>query len=375
MLLLRGEFKTLFRLHYAWVLFVCIFGIPTTWSVFENTYASGRYVSEAQFIVRGVTGNQIGALSSLLKTFGISRSSDDSYAVESFIVSRDALQKLNSTIDIAAVYSRSEADILTRYYSYFSEPTFESLFRYYKNQVQVVRSFETGITTLRVSAYRPEDAKKISEALLTLSEARVNEMNERSRADLMRLAEAGLMEAEQRFISSQLDLTRFRNSGLNIDLEKAAAGRVELISGLYKKLAAEEVRLQNLTEISPNSPEIRSQGQIVAALRKQAETEREKMAGSEDAIASKLGQYERLTLNKTMSENMYEFAVRSLDQARAEARRKQIYLEPIVPPNLPDVTTEPRRIRRVFTTALLSIASFLMIYLLVSGSREHLNFH
>jgi capsular polysaccharide transport system permease protein len=374
-LLLQGKFKELFRLHYALVLFVIIFTIPTGASLLYNLFASGRYVSEAQFIVRGVTSNQIGALSNILKTFGISRSNDDSYAIESYILSRDALTKLNGSIDLAGVYGGSEADFLTGYHNYIGSSSFESLFRYYEKQITVVRDFDTGITTLTVSAYRPEDAKNIAERLLALGEIRVNEMNERSRNDLLAVAESNLKEAEGEVLESQLALTRFRNLELNVDLEKAAADRVELITNLYKELAEEEVKLRQLVQNSPTSPAIASQQRNVDSIRQQADIEQGKMTGSDGAIATRLGNYQELILHKTMAESAYELATNSLDQAREEARRKQIYLEPIVKPNLPDEATEPRRIRQIFTMALLSMASFLMIYLLVSGSREHLNFH
>ncbi|MBW0365451.1 hypothetical protein [Ensifer adhaerens] len=374
-LLLQGEFRALFNRHYALVLFLLIFALPTAVAVVYATIASGRYVSEAQFIVRGVNTTQAGALSSLLRTFGLSRSNDDSYAIESYIVSREGLKNLNEVIDVGEVYSRSEADLLTRYRGYFGGETFEGLFKYYRNQLEIIRDFETGITTLTVSAYRPEDAQNIAKALLRLGEARVNEMNERSRQDLIAVAQETLREYEERLLMSQLDLTRFRTAELNVDLEKAAAGRIELVTNLYKQLAEEEVKLHQLQENAPTSPSLSNQNRMVEALRQQTEVERQKIAGSDDGLATQLGAYEQLILKKTMMENAYEAATRSLDQAREEARRKQIYLEPIVSPNLPDDPTEPRRIRLICTTALLSFAAYVMIYLLVSGSREHLNLH
>lgn len=184
MMLMRGDFGNLFRLHYALVLFAIIFVLPTFSALFYVTVASGRYVSEAQFIVRGVSSSQVGALSSLLRTFGISRSNDDSYAVENYIVSRDALRHLNDKTNVTEIYTLPEADFITRLYPKAGEGQFETLFRYYQDQVEVIRNFETGITTLKVSAYRPEDAETIARTLLSLGEARVNEMNIRSRQDL-----------------------------------------------------------------------------------------------------------------------------------------------------------------------------------------------
>lgn len=374
-LLVQGRFRELFNRHYALVLFVLIFLVPTSLSVAYACIASGRYVSETQFIVRGVNSAQAGALSSLLRTFGLSRSNDDSYAIESYILSRDALRHLDEKVDLAAVYSRPGADFMTRFRAPQGEGRFEALYRYYEDQVKVIRDFETGITTLSVSAYTAEDARQISQTLLLLGEARVNEMNERSRRDLLALTENTLKEAEARVVETQLDLTRFRISEMNVDFEKAAANRVDMLTNLFKQLAGEEVRLRQMQEASPDSPALARQKRVVSALKEQTDQEQAKLAGSSDGLAEQLGVYEPLVLKKEMAQNAYEVAVRSLNQAREEARRKQIYLEPIVKPNLPDEATEPQRIRSIFTVALLTFASYVMIYLLVSGSREHLNLH
>ncbi len=52
-----------------------------------------------------------------------------------------------------------------------------------------------------------------------------------------------------------------------------------------------------------------------------------------------------------------------VNQAREEALRKQIYLQTIVTPNLPDKATRPYRLHNIFTVALLTMASSIMIYL------------
>lgn len=374
-LLVRGQFGTLFNRHYALVLFVLVFLIPTSISIAYVSIASGRYVSEAQYIVRGVNTTQAGALSNLLRTFGLSRSNDDSYAIESYVLSRDALMQLDRKLDIKSLYSRPEADFITRYRPGWGAETFESLYKYYENQISIIRDFETGITTLSVSAYRPEDAKRILEELMAMGEMRVNEMNERSRRDLLGVAEETVRQAEARILESQLELTRFRLAGLNVDMAQAAAGRVDIVMSLIREMIAEQVTLSRLEESAPSGPAVVRQRRVVDTLRQQVEIEQGKIAGEDDGLASQLGAYEPLVLRKTMAEKAYEAATNALDQAREEARRKQIYLEPIVKPHLSDKATEPKRIYLVFTTALLTFSSFVMIYLLVSGSREHLNLH
>ena len=61
----------------------------------------------------------------------------------------------------------------------------------------------------------------------------------------------------------------------------------------------------------------------------------------------------------------------SLDQARNEAQRKQLYLERIVQPSMPDKSMEPRRIRGVLSTFLLGFILWGVLAMLFAGVREH----
>ena len=61
----------------------------------------------------------------------------------------------------------------------------------------------------------------------------------------------------------------------------------------------------------------------------------------------------------------------SLESAIQDARRQQIYLEPVVSPNLPDEATEPRRFRLIITTLTFSFTLFAMCWILFIGAKEH----
>ena len=68
---------------------------------------------------------------------------------------------------------------------------------------------------------------------------------------------------------------------------------------------------------------------------------------------------------------MLASSMSTLELARSEAQRKQLYLERIVQPNKPDSATEPRRIRNIFVTLAVSLIIWGIISLLVAGIREH----
>jgi capsular polysaccharide transport system permease protein len=60
-----------------------------------------------------------------------------------------------------------------------------------------------------------------------------------------------------------------------------------------------------------------------------------------------------------------------LDTARNEAARKQLYLERLVQPHLPDKAVEPRRMRGVVTVLLVGLVLWGVVALVVASVREH----
>jgi capsular polysaccharide transport system permease protein len=61
----------------------------------------------------------------------------------------------------------------------------------------------------------------------------------------------------------------------------------------------------------------------------------------------------------------------SLDSARNDAVRQQLYLERLVQPNMPDSAIEPRRIRSIFTTFVLGLVAWGIGSLVLASIREH----
>jgi capsular polysaccharide transport system permease protein len=80
---------------------------------------------------------------------------------------------------------------------------------------------------------------------------------------------------------------------------------------------------------------------------------------------------QRLILEKEFAVRQLSTAMTSLEQARVEAMRQQVYLERVAEPVLPDSSTEPRRLRGVLTIFLLGLVFWGIATLLISGAREH----
>src|SRR5207237_7575280 len=133
---------------------------------------------------------------------------EDTSAVQDFIMSRDAVRELEHKNDLRTLFSRPEGDFVTRFPGIlYWRKDFEALFGRYDHFVSVETDTSTGVTALRVKAYRPEDAHNLATALLNYSEQLINELNDRARRDALETARREVDRAERRISQIQTELT------------------------------------------------------------------------------------------------------------------------------------------------------------------------
>lgn len=80
---------------------------------------------------------------------------------------------------------------------------------------------------------------------------------------------------------------------------------------------------------------------------------------------------QRLTLEKTFAEQQLANSMAALEQSRIEAIRKQVYIERITKPLIPDYPQLPERVRGIITVVVLSIVFWGVLILLIAGAKEH----
>lgn len=354
------------------MLFGIIVILPTAaGAIYYGGIASKRYVSEAQYHVRGVTNHQSTGLSALLSTFGISRAADDTFAIQNFMQSRDAVRLLEERLPLRAMFSRAGADFIARFPHFWRGGSFEMLYEYFQQRVTASQDQTTGVSTLRIVSFSPEDSRAIAAALLRLGEEMVNRMNERAERDMVGNARTEAGRAEAQVVAAQADLTAFRNHELLIDPWQTSVAMLDTITKLSSDLAQTSIQIGETVSGSPSSPAIQSLRARATALQQGITAEQGKMAGNDSALAGKVSTYERLTLLRDLADKSFAGALNALDVARQEVRRQKIYIETIVEPNLPDEDTEPQRARSVLTVFVMSFAVFAMGWILLAGAKEH----
>ena len=352
--------------------FILTVVVPTLLSViYFGFIASDVYISESRFVVRSPERQTASPLGVLLTGSGFSSSQDDTYTVQDFMLSRDALKSLNDKLGIGKAFASKDVDIFGRFAGLDWDDSFEVLHSYYQKKIDIQLDAPSSITTLTVRSFTAEDAFRINQQLLEMSEALVNQLNELGRQDMIRFASSEVRNAENKAKAAGLALSDYRNKKGVIDPESQSTMELQQIAKLQDELLAAQAQLVQLQTFTKNNPQIPSMQLRVQNLRKEIDAETRQVTGGNRSLANKAAEYQRLALEREFADKQLGSALASLEQARIEAQRKQLYLERIVQPSKPDMAMEPRRIRGVLSTLVLGLIAWGVLSLLIAGVKEH----
>ena len=370
--LAAGRFLQFLRSLNLW--FWAIVGLPTLVAgVYFFGIAANLYMSKAEFLVRSPKSVQVNPIGAFLQSAGLSRSGDDSAAVADFIMSRDAVRKLERHDDLRAIFDRPGADFVTRFPGLLSlgRTDFEALYSHYKRFISVETDSGTGVTTIRVKAYRAKDAQKIAEALIGYSQQLVNRLNQQARRDAIAISQREVTRVERRLSEIQDKMTAYRVKQKMINPKTASASVLLLIQQMTTAEANARAQLAELLRDSPNSPQLPLVRARIDSLANLIAQERARLSGQSHSVVATMTEYEHLKLQQELAEKTLASAFTSLEAERLEAERQQVYLEPVAQPNLPDYPLYPER----FLNFAMVVASCLLVYalawLLVASVREH----
>ena len=354
-------------------LFVSTVVIPTFLAViYFGFIASDIYISESRFIVRSPDKQSASPFSALLKGTGFSASQDDAYTVQDYILSRDALTSLNENLNFKNAFSSSKVDIFSRFSGItFWDKSFEALYLYYQNQVEIELDADSSITTLTVKSYTAEDAYHINEQLIQMSEALVNKLNEVAKTDMISFATEEVNIAEKKAKAAALALSSYRNQKGVVDPEMQTSVELEQVVNLQNELITAQAKLAQLQAFAKDNPQIPSLQLQIKGLETEIATQTKQVVGGDQSLAKKAAQYQRLALDREFADKQLASTLASLEIARNDAQRKQLYLERIVQPNLPDKAMQPKRLRAIITAFVLGMIVWGVLAMLIAGVREH----
>ncbi|MEH0196589.1 capsule biosynthesis protein [Caulobacter sp. CCNWLY153] len=339
-------------------------------AIYYFLFAADLYESEAHFLVRAnaASASAPSGLGQMLGLGGASSAQVEARALGEYLGSHDAVSALQARLNLRDLYQTRDADLLSRLHG--GSP--ESLLKYYRGKVRIAYAPESGVTTLTVQAYHPQDARRIASMLLELGEARINGFNQRALDNALGVSSRQVRDAERQIAEVERALTRFRQGRGDMDPERTGAAQITALVQQKQQLSQASAQLASMsTTIAPDAPQRVALANQVRALQAQVVAAQGSLAGSDRAVAATLGTYEALKLRQGLAAKQYEAAQSAALTARAEALKQQVYVVRVVEPNLPVKALAPARIRIVVTIFFGLLLAYGVGWLILAGVREH----
>lgn len=355
------------------LLFYLFVVVPTLIAtLYFGLLASDVYLSESKFVVRSpdkpaATG--LGA--ALVGATGLSSASNESFAAKAFVESRDALRSLDKDGAFKKAYNSEDVWFGDRFGGISFDDSFEELYKYYLKKVKIETDVTSSISTLTVRAYTAKSAYQINEQILRMAENTINQMNERGRSDMVKYAMSEVEDAKDQSRKAGAALASFRNRYGVVDPEIQATAKLEMISKLQDQLITARTQLRQLRRFAPQNPQIPSIETQIDTLETEIEAQSTTLTGSSRSLAANSAEYQRLFVENEFTDKQLAVALASLQEARNDARRQQVYVQRIAQPNMPDSAIEPRRLRGILATFALGLLAWGIASMLVAGIKEH----
>lgn len=334
--------------------------------------ASPQYMSEFRFSVRPTDG---AAMSSSSVAADAALAMSNSYIVADYALSRDAVEALEKSVGLREIYSMDSTDRLSRV---SEDVSLERLVDYWRKRVSTSYDIMTGINTIEVTAFSPQDALKISTALQALCEKLVNDISEKARQSQMAFAKSELDRAEARLKEVRQRETELRSGQRSIDVRKEAEGKMLLNNKLRGDLSALEAQYSALSsDMDPTSPRLTVLKNQITAAKEQIEILQSQIT---DVDASKPGalddaqrvtKYDQLQTDVEITTKLYESSLTNYENARMRANNNQTYLATYVQPGLPQIASYPRTFVDTLLMFLSAFGVWVVLTLVYYSIRDH----
>ncbi|OMQ42882.1 hypothetical protein [Ensifer sp. 1H6] len=337
--------------------------------------ASDVFVSEAKLTVREAlqaAGSDKGGPSILGQlNFGkTGDSAQNSMIVMDYIKSRSVIEDVGGRERLLQLYGRGDIDFSSRL---ASDDDLEQMWQYWKSRVTASVDTLSGILTLRVRAYSPDDAFFLSSQVIERSELLINAISLRSKNDALKRAKEEVDLASRALANARAEILNFQQSNQTIDPVETAKQTLKLISDLTLQKTAFENELATSASMrlanKPGEAQLRAR---LAAVEAQLRKLNSMLTGNgaEPTVSSQLRDFELLKIQTEFSEYMYKLARNGYERVRQKLEQQDLYLVTVVPPSRPDSATYPRTLPYTALTFAGLLIAWGILSLIVASIKD-----
>lgn len=309
-------------------------------AVYWGLIASRQYVTEAKFALHSSDSPSFAAL-------GVASHDEkqiqDAQVVVRYVLGRSIVEALEKSIDLRGKFSRPEADYFSRF---APDGPIEALEKYWRKRVDASLDLMSGIVSVHIRAFTPEDSLAIAQNVIALSENLVNDLSTRTRHDAVAQAQAELTRAEERLKAATATMRDARNAEGVLDAPSAAEAINKVLTQLRLELSRTESTLALQSNASTQqSPQARLLAAREASLKKQIADYSAQIASAEvkGTLAERASVLSARQVDLKLAEQQYAQTAAAYESARVDLERQRAYLALFLRPTLAEKSIYPRR--------------------------------
>lgn len=334
--------------------------------------ATPMYSSKSEFLVLKAD-SAAGGVGGLLSGTQFA-TSQDSIAVQSYLMSKEAMLRLDDEAGFKAHFTQEWLDPIQRLET---DPTNEEAYATYSRNVKIGYDPTEGVVRMEVSAADPEAAAEFSRKLISYAQEKVNNLSQQKRADQMSEAATALSDAEAERRAAQERLVVLQQQGSVLDPEGVVASLRQQISTFEIQL--EEKRLElaalldnarpNRAKVSGAEADIKRLEAVIASLNGRMVD----ASAGENSLANLRIQIQMAQADLATRDLMLQSALQQVETTRLEANRQVRYLTTAVEPVPSEEPSYPRKFENTVLAFLIFSGIYLMCSLTASILREQVS--
>lgn len=334
--------------------------LPVLLTALYNILATDRFAATSSFVVRSAsTSGDGGMLESLAGTVSAGSTKSDSYIIRHFIESPDLVRMIDEEFGFHALFGASRADVVQRLQPWAS---FEDKVSYWGRRAFSTYDNTSGILTLEVQAYSPQDAKAVADFVMARIEELVNDLTLTARTSSYEFARAELKAAEDELREAHNRMKAFRIENNIIDPEVSSQQDNLAIHELNLQISEQKVQLDGLlSSVAVEGPNVAALRRRIASLERQRDSLMQEVGPNGLPVASNveiLTEYAELEFEVELAANRYQSLREAEEAARQDAKHEQRYLATFTTPYLADRAEYPRRVLNI----LLALLAFSVLW-------------
>lgn len=322
--------------------------------IYYAVFAADRYVAEAKLVARPVGG--VFNEGESVKAMAERKSGIEAYVIENFLHSRNLVRVLDRDGQVRAFYGRSEAGLFDGIGRDASE---DRVWLYLRQFVTARIDTTSDIITLRVQAFRREDALRLCREIVQEAVRAAWSFSERAREDGLRASQRDLDNAAGRFHRALVALQEFRDrTGYVAPLTVADSWGKLVVSAEQERIKLAIQRASLASRVTPSSPVENALAARETAAAQQVVAATAPMLNPSDAALSTaaiFSKFEELELERQFSERLYSFYRKGNEEGRARSAGQQVAVSVFLEPTVSQSPAYPQRLLNMSLIATLSI--------------------